>query len=124
MGSVHNNIYKHYIKLQTIDTFKNTYIALLKKYLLKTKFNTLKKVYTDTTFIINKKGTNFMGRNKYMKNKNCNKVSIITDNKFIPIDVQIFKGNVNDSKILQQQMEIIIENKDYVNYLFADNGKK
>jgi transposase len=53
-----------------------------------------------------------------------NKVSIITDNKFIPIDVQIFKGNVNDSKILQQQMEIIIENKDYVNYLFADNGKK
>ena len=53
-----------------------------------------------------------------------NKVSIITDNKFIPIDVQIFKGNVNDSKILQQQMKIIIENKDYVNYLFADNGKK
>ena len=23
-----------------------------------------------------------------MKNKNCNKVSIITDNKFIPIDIQ------------------------------------
>jgi transposase len=37
-----------------------------------------------------------------MKNKNCNKVSIITDKKFIPIDMQIFKGNINDSKILQQ----------------------
>jgi hypothetical protein len=72
LGSVHSNIYKHYIKLQTINTFKNTYIALLKKYLQKTKFKTLSKVYTDTTFIINKKGTNFMGRNKYMKNKNCN----------------------------------------------------
>ena len=122
LGSVHSNIYKHYIKLQTINTFKNTYIALLKKYLQKTKFKNLSKVYTDTTFIINKKGTNFMGRNKYMKNKNCNKVSIITDKKFIPIDIQIFKGNVNDSKILQKQMKIILENKDYVNYLFADKG--
>jgi len=57
-----------------------------------------------------------------MKNKNCNKVSIITDKKFIPIDMQIFKGNVNDSKILQQQMNIIVENKDNINYLFADKG--
>lgn len=55
-----------------------------------------------------------MGRNKYMKNKNCNKVSIITDRKFIPIDMQIFKGNVNDSKILQQQMNIVIENKENI----------
>ena len=122
LGSVHSNIYKHYIKLQTINTFKNTYVALLKKYLQKTKFKNLSKVYTDTTFIINKKGTNFMGRNKYMKNKNCNKVSIITDKKFIPIDIQILKGNVNDSKILQQQMNTIIKNKDYVKYLFAEKG--
>jgi hypothetical protein len=46
LGSIHNNIYKHYIKLQSINTFKNTYIELLKKYLKKTKFNTLDKVYT------------------------------------------------------------------------------
>ena len=132
MGSIHSNIYKHYIKLQSINTFKNTYNELLKKYLQKTKFNTLEKVYTDTTFIVNKKGTNFIARNKYMKNKNCNKVSIITyatlksseddflpqkkivydfcsNKKFIPIDIQIFKGNVNDSKSLQQQMNIIVE---------------
>jgi hypothetical protein len=36
-----------------------------------------------------------------MKNKNCNKVSIITDNKFISIDIKIFKENLNDSNILQ-----------------------
>jgi hypothetical protein len=45
-----------------------------------------------------------------------------SDKKFIPIDIQIFKGNVNDSKILQQQMNIIVENKDNINYLFADKG--
>ena len=55
LGSVYSNIYKHYIKLQTINIFKNTYIALLKKYLQKTKFKTLSKVYTDITFVINKR---------------------------------------------------------------------
>jgi hypothetical protein len=35
LGSIYNNIYKHYVKLQSINTFKNTYIELLKKYLEK-----------------------------------------------------------------------------------------
>ena len=46
LGSIHSNIYKHYIKLQSINTFKNTYIELLKKYLIKTKNRTLKSLYT------------------------------------------------------------------------------
>jgi len=71
-----------------MNLFRDTYIELLKKYLKKTKNKTLKSLYTDTTFIVNKKGIDNKARNKYMKNKNCNKVSIITDNKFIPIDIQ------------------------------------
>ena len=55
-----------------------------------------------------------------MKNKNCNKISIITYSKFIPIDIKIVKGNVNDSKIIQNQMAIILENKEYIKYFFAD----
>ena len=119
---IYNNIYKHYIKLNKINLFKNTYIKLLKKYLIKTKNKTLKSLYTDTTFIINKKGIDNKARNKYMKNKNCNKVSIITDNKFIPIDIQIFKGNLNDSNILQQQIINIDTNINYSKYFIADKG--
>jgi transposase len=57
-----------------------------------------------------------------MKNKNCNKVSIITDNKFIPIDIQIFKGNLNDSNILQQQFMNIDTYMNYSKYFIADKG--
>ena len=119
---IYNNVYKHYIKLNKINLFKDTYIELLKKYLIKTKNKTLKSLYTDTTFIVNKKGIDNKARNKYMKNKNCNKVSIITDNNFIPIDIQIFKGNLNDSNILQQQFINIDTNINYSKYFIADKG--
>jgi len=119
---IYNNIYKHYIKLNKINLFKDTYIELLQKYLIKTKNKTLRSLYTDTTFIVNKKGIDNKARNKYMKNKNCNKVSIITDNKFIPIDIQIFKGNFNDSNILQQQFMNIDTYMNYSKYFIADKG--
>ena len=122
LGSVYSNIYKNYLKLQSQNIFKDTYIQLLKKYLQKTKNKTLKKVFTDTTFIINKKGINFIGRNKYMKNKNCNKLSIITDNNFIPIDIKICTGNINDSRILQSQLNSILEYKEHIKEFFADKG--
>ena len=57
-----------------------------------------------------------------MKNKNCNKVSIITDNKFIPIDIQIFKRNFNDSNILQQQFINIDTNMNNTKYFICDKG--
>ena len=57
-----------------------------------------------------------------MKNKNCNKVSIITDNKFIPIDIQIFKGNLNDSNILQQQFINIDSFINNTKYFICDKG--
>jgi hypothetical protein len=119
---IYNNIYKHYIKLNKINLFKSTYMELLKKYLIRTKNNTLKSLYTDTTFIVNKKGINEKARNKYMKNKYCNKVSIITDNKFIPIDIQMFKGNLNDSNILQQQFINIDHFMNNTKYFICDKG--
>lgn len=120
--NIYNNIYKHYIKLNKLNLFKDTYIELLNKYLIKTKNKTLKTLYTDTSFIVNKKGIDNKERNKYMKNKNCNKVSIITDNKFIPIDIEIYKGNLNDSNILQQQFININNKLNYSKYFIADKG--
>ncbi len=63
----------------------------MNKYLKRTKNKTLKYCYTDTTFIINKRGIDFKERNKFMKNKYCNKLSLVVDNNFIPIDIKIFK---------------------------------
>ncbi len=51
-----------------------------------------------------------------------NKVSIITDNKFIPIDIQIFKGNLNDSNILQQQFMNIDTFMNNTKYFICDKG--
>ncbi len=69
--NVYNNIYKHFIKLNASNIFKNTYIELLKKYLKKTNNRTLKYCYSDTSFIVNKRGIDYKERNKFMKNKNC-----------------------------------------------------
>jgi hypothetical protein len=117
---IYNNVYKHFIKFNKINLFKDTYIEILNKYIKRTKNNTLKTLYTDTTFIINKKGIDRKERNKYMKNKNCNKVSIITDNKFVPIKIHVYKGNLNDSNILYNEL-IQMELND-VNFFIADKG--
>jgi hypothetical protein len=45
-----------------------------------------------------------------------------SDNKFIPIDIQIFKGNLNDSNILQQQFINIDTFMYYSKYFIADKG--
>lgn len=94
----------------------------MNKYLKKTKNKTLKCCYTDTTFIINKKGIDFKEKNKFMKNKYCNKLSLIVDSKFIPIDIKIYKGNINDSKVLQQQIPNINKYLEHMNYFICDKG--
>ncbi len=51
-----------------------------------------------------------------------NKLSIITDSRFIPIDIEIYKGNLNDSNILQQQfinIDTFIKN---IKYFICDKG--
>ena len=123
LGSSYNNIYKHYIKLNKYGIFKNTYVEMLNKYLKKTNNRRLKCVYTDTTFIVNKYGIDSKKRNKYMKNKNCNKISIFVDNNNVPISFNIYSGNVNDARILYNELDninpIIKKN---IKYLCADKG--
>jgi len=106
----YTTFYKRFQQLQQIHLFKNTYIDLLHKYIKKTKKQHIvcsiyRYLYTDTTFIINKKGVDFKKRNKFVKNKNCNKISIIADKNFTPVFVSFYTGNKNDSKILQQDLD-------------------
>lgn len=59
----------------------------------------------DSTFIMNKYGTNYVARNKFFKNKNCNKISLMTDNMGIPISVLVNSGNIHDINFIEDHMK-------------------
>ena len=48
---------------------------------------------------MNKNGKQRIGRNKFFKNKNAFKVSLIVDELKMPFSVHIDKGNINDAKL-------------------------
>lgn len=100
-----NSVYKTYVKLNSYNIFKLSYISLLNKYYKKSYNNKLKYISSDTTFIPNKKGKDLIGYNKYYNKKNGTKISLITDSNGIPFNVKCYKGNINDSKILMDQLE-------------------
>jgi hypothetical protein len=115
-----STIYKMYTKLNKFGILKNTYILMLNKYIKLTPSKKLKIILTDTSTIYNKYNTDIVERNKINKNKNVMKISIITDSNGIPINVQIYSGNLHDSNILEQQLQ----DEFYINSLILDKYKK
>ena len=97
---------------------------LLTKYLKKAPNKKLNFIMTDTTFIQNKNGNNMIGYNKFYNRKNGTKISIICDVLGIPLDTSFYKGLMNDSKILMNQLNnnTQINNLDYNGYQMADKG--
>lgn len=51
----------------------------------------------DSTIIYNKYGINKIGRNKFYKNKNVTKISLMTDAHGFPLSVLFMKGNYHDN---------------------------
>lgn len=98
----HNTFYKNYIKLNSFNIFESTYKNLLNKYLNKNK---IKHVYTDTSTFYNKYNIDKVERNKYFKNKKVLKLSLITNECGIPLNVDLYKGNLNDSNIFNKQLD-------------------
>ncbi len=122
-----NTIYKIYIKLNNNEIFKITYMELLKKYIMKSTNKKLKIIITDTTFIPNKNGKDNMGYNKFYNKKKGTKISIITDSFGIPFNIKAYKGNKNDTIILEDQLKdknMIDENliNKHKCYFMADKG--
>ena len=108
LGNTWNNVYKHYIKLNSLKIFSELYIDLLKKYLQRNK-TSLKITSIDTTFVYNKYGTDKLERNAYAKNKKCYKLLVLIDSKKRPIYFKYFTGNVNDTKTLATSLEEIFK---------------
>jgi len=121
LGDGWNNIYKHYIKINKYNIFKDTYFKMLQTYTLKRKKN-LRLVFTDTSFIYNKTGVDLLARNAYYKNKKCSKLFLITDKRKIPYMIKFYKGTVADSKILTNNLEEFTKNCNNVKYFLADTG--
>jgi len=44
-------------------------------------------------------------RNKYFKYKKVMKLSLITNEKGIPLNIDLFKGNLNDVNIFNKQLD-------------------
>jgi hypothetical protein len=96
-------IYKFYCKLIQHNVIKIIFDNIINDYKNK---NTNNNIYiTDTILIPNKLGINDIGYNpQYPKHKSC-KISIISDINGIPLNVSCSSGNINDSKILNTQLD-------------------
>ena len=122
LGKGYNNVYAHFIRLNELGIFKSTYSEMFNTYLYKNK-NSLKIVSVDTSFIYNKYGTDMIKRNKYAKNKNCSKLFLMVNNKQKPIYFNTCEGNENDSKILANNLDNVLNIiKSKCKYFLADSG--
>lgn len=104
-----NTIYKFHCKLIKYNIINDTYQKCINKYLNELVKHT-QILYTDTTFICNKLGSENISFNQQIKKHKTNKVSIITDDFNIPISVVTSTGATNDSLILNNQIDVLHKN--------------
>lgn len=115
-----NTIYKFLNKLIKYNVIKNTFKDTVKHYMNNSKNNIF---ITDTTLIANKCGIDCINYNPQLLKHKSTKISLITDIKGTPINVNIFSSNMNDSKILNLQLDNISSYKeDNNNILLGDAG--
>jgi transposase len=97
-------IYNFFQKLINSGVIYDTYQKNISQYL-----NKLDKIpnynKTDTTFICNKLGENFVSFNPQVKKHKTSKISIITDDYDIPISISVNTGSTHDSTILNSQLD-------------------
>lgn len=116
------SVYFHFKRFVTNNIFKKFYLSLRSQYFSNNKTEVQ---IIDSTFIANKYGKNVVARNIFFKNKNCNKISFLTDLKGVPLSVLVNSGNIHDSKFINEHMnDIFIINKNFnkSNILLADKA--
>lgn len=87
---------KFNIFLKLFNKIKNIY---LKKY---SHVNT--SLFIDSTCINNKYGVNKIGRNKFYKNKQITKISLMTDSNGFPLSIFFIKGNYHDNSVFEKHI--------------------
>lgn len=116
---------KHSIFISKNNIFEKVYEAMYDKYIQINKYSKLKYQSIDSSFIINKNGKEGLARNKFCKNKNCFKLSLLVDSNGIAEKPILVSGNLNDAKIGINNV-VNCTNKKYnkqINpYILADKG--
>ncbi len=108
----------HLQRFKKYDIFKRTYVRLIKENKL---LEISKILLTDTSFINNNIGINKLGRNKFNKSKRAYKLSFITDENGIPLDILLDPSNRSDITILHNHVNRL-QNKLNNKILLADSG--
>lgn len=114
-----NTIYKFFIKLQKSNVISLSYYDTVKKYLQKNLNNNVNIFITDTTIIPNKLGIDKIGYNPQIPKHKASKISLITDEKGIPLEANIYSCSNYDSTILDIQLDDF--NKHYKSILNNNN---
>ena len=118
-----NTLFWHFNRLSSFGIFQKLFNRLRVSYSEK---HNLDVQIVDSTFIMNKFGKDCIARNKFFKNKNCNKVSFVTDINGIPLSVLFNTGNVHDLSFVNDHIDdLIVLTKKYPAKhfsLLADKG--
>jgi transposase len=96
------SLYWHFNRLSSNGIFRKLFMCLRKGYI---NNHPIDIQLIDSTFVMNKFGKNHITRNKFFKNKNCNKVSFITDVCGIPLSVLIKPGSVHDITFVNEHLD-------------------
>lgn len=118
----YRTLYFHFKRFVKHDIFSRLFKKIRNKYIN----NNISDTYIiDSSFIMNICGKNKISRNKFFKNKNCNKISLITDDNGIPLSVLVNKGTVHDITFINKHYNdlIIFSKKNNIKkYLLADKA--
>ena len=95
------SLYFHFKRFVEHNIFQKLFLKLRSIFMSKNKTN-----------IMNKFGKNHIARNKFFKNKNCNKISLITDVNGIPLSALVNTGNIHNISFLKDHVnDLIVLNK-------------
>lgn len=100
----YKTLYWHYTLFVKNNIFEKLFNKIKRKYLNK-YIPEQQILYIDSTIIYNKNGINKIGRNKFYKNKNTTKISLMTDKNGFPLSIFFIKGNYHDNHIFDNHIK-------------------
>lgn len=127
-GPLHHDTYrKKHQFWSELGVYEEAHNIICK--LLQNKFynhTLLKKLYMDSSDILNKKGVESIGRSKKYKFKKATKINIITDQFGIILAIKIVPANDHDTQLTEETLDKIrvkiLHSRKYPKYLTVDKG--
>lgn len=98
----YTTIHKFYLKLVSIGLFELTYRVIVS---MGIKSVSTKNLFIDSTLIKNINGSEFTGKNHFDRNRKGNKISVIVNEKGVPISIHLSTANRHDSSLIENVLD-------------------